>query len=146
MSRKPIIFSSSILEDFFLQMYLANALSLRGIIPPIPNLPVIYNHRIWLILATEFGQLYKTLVKRLIQMPGQTRVNRFLWSLQIFSRLHQFIYSSESRVTDVNGHTTSVCSIDFHATAPFMLTGSFNAAKLWWLDYQNGLTPTCIAT
>jgi WD40 repeat protein len=141
MSRIPIIFST--LEYFFLQMYRANVLSLRGgPIPPIPHIPVIYNHRIRLSLATELGQLYKMLVKRLIQIPGQNCVNRFLWSLQIFSRRHQFRYSSESRVTNINGHTTSVCSIDFHATGPFMLTGSFNAAKLWWLDYQNGLTPT----
>lgn len=145
MSRKPIIFS--FLEEFFLRMYRVAVLSLRGgPMPPIPNLPVIYNHRIRLLLATELGQLYHTLVKRLIQIPGQTCVNRFLWSLQIFSRRHQFKYSSDSRVTNVSGHTTSVCSIDFHATAPFMLTGSFDAAKLWLLNYQNGLTPTCIAT
>jgi len=145
MRRKPIF--SSTLEDFFLWMYRANALSLRGgPKPPIPNLPVIYNHHIRLLLATEFGQLYHTLVKRLTQIRGQTCVNRFLWSLRIFSRRHQFRYSPEIRVTNVNGHITSVCSIDFHATAPFMLTGSFNAAKLWLLDYQNGLTPTCIAT
>ena len=145
MSRKSIIFS--FLEEFFLRMYRVAVLSLRGNpIPPNPNLPVIYNHRIRLLLATELGQLYNTLVKRLIQIPGQTCVNRFLWSLWIFSRRHQFKYSSDSRVTNVSGHTTSVCSIDFHATAPFMLTGSFDAAKLWLLDYQNGLTPTCIAT
>jgi WD40 repeat protein len=145
MSRKSILFIY--LEPFYTLLCRESVFSLRGDhILRITDLPVIQNRRIRLLLATELGKLFHTLVKRLIQMPGQTSVNKFLLSYWIYSRRHQFRYSSESRVTNIDEHTTSIQSIHFHATAPFMLTGSIDAAKLWWLDYQNGLTPTCIAT
>jgi WD40 repeat protein len=145
MSRKPILFIH--FESFYLHLCRESVLSLRrDHILQITDLPVIQNRRIQLLLATELGKLFHTLVKRLIQMPGQTSVNKFLLSYWIYSRRHQFRYSSESRVININEHTTSIQSIHFHATAPFMLTGSIDAAKLWWLNYQNGLTPTCIAT
>ena len=95
------------------------------------------------------GHFSALLVQKLIRFRRERAVKRALkHAIAVLSRRH-FVGLKDRAATCVStlqGHSSSVNSVAFHASAPYLATGSHdNTAKLWLLNADCSAA-TCVST
>ena len=118
---------------------------------PLGAMPTHLRRMNRLLLIAE-GRLCSMLAQRLLCAPGQIGIQRLALGTCILSQRHIIRIVSidkcilPSFVATLEGHSSSVLSVVFHATAPLFATcSSDKTVKFWRLSSFNS-SATCVAT